>query len=113
MERCATRSDLDVPVALVSGHYVSLRPGVYEADFFLSAADSSSAAEVAYLDIRSAEAGVMVQQSVMAEDFQAVGEFQRFTLPFELLGDVDNVEFRVFQTGGGNLCVEGIRLLGK
>lgn len=112
-ERCATRSASDAPVALVSGHYVSLPAGAYEADYFLSAGDSGLAGEVAYLDVRSAEAGIMAQRSVMAEDFQTVAEFQRFTLPFDVPWDVDKVEFRVFHTGGVHLCVEGIRLLGE
>jgi hypothetical protein len=112
-ERCATQSESDTPVALVSGHYVSLPTGAYEADFFLSAGDNGPAGEVAYLDIRSAEAGIIAQRSVVGDDFPILGGFQRFTLPFDVTGEVDNVEFRVFHTGGVHLCVEGIRLLGK
>jgi hypothetical protein len=109
--RCAMPADPDRDRVLVFGPVLSLPAGTYQMDFFLSASSTSDTAPVARLEISNPVDGVVFQRQVAGNEFETVGEFQRFTVQFKLTDDRDGLEFRVLQRGEQYLCVQGIRLL--
>jgi hypothetical protein len=108
---CAMPSEADQNTPLASRTYPGLPAGTYQVDYFLSVNERSNPTAVARLDVSHPNGSLIVERTVTGDDFETLGAFQRFTIPFVLKNDTDNIKFRVFHTSEQVLCVEGIRLL--
>ena len=108
---CAIPLQSDKNTAFVFGSSTTLPAGIYEVDYYLSVDDNSNDSLVAKLDITCLDDKAFTELSIRRDDFETPGEFQRFTIPFRLTKDRDNVQFRVYNIGEQSLCVQGIRLL--
>jgi hypothetical protein len=109
--RCVMPSEADENIALVFGPNISLPAGAYSADYFMSVNDNPNGATVARLEITNPIDQVVASRSLTGSDFETAGKFQRFSVPFRLADNRDNVEFKVFSTGELTLCIQGASLL--
>ena len=111
--RCTDPLHSDNNPGIIFNSSTPLPSGTYEVDYFLSVDDNSDDTAVAKLDIANHEGKSFTELSIKRDGFVTSGEFQRFTIPFRLSKDMDNVQFRIFNTREPNLCLQGIRLLGR
>ena len=110
---CKIPLQSDKNPTLVFGSTTTLPAGIYEVDYFLSVDDNSDDTAIANLAIANHDDKAFTELSIKGDDFETPGEFQRFTIPFRLSKDMDNVQFRIFNIGEPSVCVQGIRLLGR
>ena len=109
--QCEIPARSDKTSGLLFGPSTSLPAGIYEVDYFLSIDDNSDDSETAHLEIAYLEDKAFTELTLRRDDFEKPGEFQRFTIPFRLSQDRGKVQFRIYDTGEQDLCVQGIRLI--
>jgi hypothetical protein len=107
--RCITPDHFNGMEALTYGPYKSLPAGNYAIDYYLEI-DAQTDSIVAHIDVIDHLGRVIAETPIEGMDFDATGEFQRFTLPFRITENKESLEFRVFYTGQQALCVQGIML---
>jgi len=110
---CKIPLQSDKNPTLVFGSTTPLPAGIYEADYFLSVDDNSDDTVIANLAITNHDDKAFTELSIKGDDFETPEEFQRFTIPFRLSKDMDNVQFRILNIGEPSVCIQGIRLLGR
>lgn len=77
----------------------------------MSIDDNINDSIVALLEVAGLDDKAFTELSIRQDEFLTPGKFQRFTIPFRLTKDMDNVQFRVYTVNEQSLCVQGIRLL--
>ena len=96
----------------VFGPYATLIPGRYRVDFRMKVAENAPPSQVGMVDVFSfAAGGVMGQQEARAEQFEAVNQYQTFSLDIRTDKLLSDVEFRVAHTGSIPLSIDTIHVL--
>jgi alginate O-acetyltransferase complex protein AlgJ len=98
---------------LMYGPYTELKSGHYRAGFRLKAGAGPKGVPIVKIDV-TAEAGekVLVEKILRPEDFNKPGQWQTFTLSFEVReNQMNRVEYRAEYLGGADLILEGVRLI--
>ncbi|NLE76081.1 MAG: SpoIID/LytB domain-containing protein, partial [Chloroflexi bacterium] len=91
----------------------ALMPGrPYQAHFRLRTDDIANPARLAVLDVvDQAGARLLGLRHLQGTDFVASGAYQEFTVQFHYAeGDRDGVEFRVWYSGAGSLCLDRVQV---
>ena len=98
---------------LMYGPYTQLKRGPYRAGFRLKAGPGPKGVPIVKIDV-TAEAGekVLVEKILRPEDFKKPGQWQTFTLSFEVQANqMNRVEYRAEYLGGADLILEGVRVI--
>ncbi len=96
---------------LTYGPYTRLPAGGYQVDFTLWVDNNQGARQVARLDV-IAEQGrrTLAVRELSADDFERAGVYQTFSLDVEVPRTLDDVEYRVYYYGNGELRVDTVRV---